>query len=100
MTNIVISKSDRKDKKYKAVVNGSKTIHFGAKGYEDYTMHKDNERKQNYINRHKRNEDWNASGVDTAGFYAKHILWNKPTITGSIRDVNKKFKNINVRVAK
>ena len=30
-----------------------------------------------YINRHKDKEDWNLSGIKTAGFYANNILWNK-----------------------
>ena len=96
--DVVISKSDNKNKKYKAVIDGKKTIHFGAKGYEDFTTHKDKDRKQRYIDRHKKREDWGASGVDTAGFYSKHVLWNKDTLTKSVDDLNKKFKNINIKL--
>jgi len=61
----------------------------------DYTIHKDPERKERYINRHKNmNENWNKSGVKTAGFYAKHILWNKPTLKASVDDLNNKYKDI------
>ena len=49
---------------------GSKTIHFGAKGFEDYATHKDESRKRNYLARHK-NENWNLSGIDAAGFWAR-----------------------------
>jgi len=28
-----------------------KWIHFGAMGYEDYTKHKDDKRRENYLNR-------------------------------------------------
>jgi hypothetical protein len=31
--NIVISPSDKKDKKYEARIDGKKSIHFGAKNY-------------------------------------------------------------------
>ena len=96
--DVVISKSDNKNKKYKAVIDNKKTIHFGAKGYEDFTTHKDKDRKQRYIDRHKKREDWGASGVDTAGFYSKHVLWNKDTLTKSVDDLNKKFKNINIKL--
>ncbi len=92
--NIVISKSDRKDKKLKAVIDNKKIIHFGASGYEDFTTHKDERRKQLYIKRHKTNENW--SDAATAGFYAKNILWNKSTVQASINDTNSKFKNINI----
>ena len=89
--NVEIQKSTNKDKKYKAVIDGKKTIHFGQKGAEDYTMHKDKERKERYIQRHKKRENWGLGGVDTAGFYSKNILWNRPTIESSINDLNKKY---------
>ena len=28
-----------------------------------------------------KREDWTRSGMDTAGFYAKHLLWNKSSLT-------------------
>jgi len=68
------------------------------KGASDYTKHKDEERKQRYIDRHKKNEDWTKTGVKTAGFYSKHVLWNKPTLQASIDDINKKFKSLNVKI--
>ena len=49
---IVIKKRRQSEKKFAAVVDGKKTIPFGAKGYSDYTLHKDPERKDRYIKRH------------------------------------------------
>ena len=46
----------------------------------DFTHHKDEQRKQRYIHRHKNNEHWLKSGIDTAGFWSRWLLWNKPTI--------------------
>ena len=96
MTEIIISKSVKKNKKYDARIDGKKTVSFGAAGYSDYSVHKDPERKQRYIDRHKSREDW--SDPTTAGFFAKNILWNKPTITESIKDTNNRFKNINIKL--
>ena len=96
MIDIVLTKSKNKDNKYDAVIDGKKTIHFGAKGYSDYTINKDDERKSRYITRHKNNENWHD--YRTAGFFAKNILWNKPTISASIADTNKRFKNINIKL--
>ena len=96
--DIVISKSDNKHKKFKAIIDGKKTVHFGAKGYDDFTTHNDKDRKDNYIARHKKREDWTRSGFDTAGFYAKHVLWNKNTLNKSVEDLNKKFKSLNVKL--
>ena len=92
--NVEISKSNKEGKKLKAVIDNKKTIHFGQEGASDFTKHKDEDRKQLYINRHKKREDHTKTGVDTAGFYAKHILWNKPTIDASIADLNKKYKDV------
>ena len=96
--DIVISKSEKAEKKMKAVINGKKTVHFGQAGASDFTIHNDKDRKQAYINRHKKREDWGASGVDTSGFYAKKLLWNKETLTKSVDDINKKYKSINIKL--
>ena len=96
VVQIVIMPSDKKDKKYMARIDDTRSVHFGAKGYSDYTVHKDDERKERYINRHKKNENWND--FNTAGFWSRWVLWNKPTITESIRDINNRFKNINVKL--
>ena len=62
---------------------------FGAQGYSDFTIHKDEERKQRYLDRHKANENWNKP--DTPGALSRWILWNKPTLKESIDDFKKRF---------
>ena len=54
MTEIIISKSKNKEKKYDARIDGKKTVSFGSAGMSDFTKHKDTERKQRYLNRHKK----------------------------------------------
>ena len=90
---VVISDSDRKGKKLQATVGG-KTVHFGAAGMSDFTKHKDPERKGRYLTRHRAREDWSRSGIDTPGFYAKHVLWNKPTLKESVADLNRRYRTI------
>lgn len=90
---VKIIKSDQKTKKMKAIFTDKsfkKTIHFGAKGYSDYTQHKNNERKQRYLARHKVTENWN--NPMTAGALSRWILWNKPSLKASIIDFKKRFK--------
>ena len=58
-----------------------RTVHVGATGYEDFTTSKDEKRNASYLARHKTSEDWTLGGVDTAGFWARWLLWNKPSIT-------------------
>ena len=63
----------------------------------DYTMHKDEARRQRYITRHQKNEVWTANGVQAAGFWSRQLLWSLTTLQDSIRGVNKIF-NINVNL--
>ena len=94
---ITIQKSTRASKKYMAKVN-NKTIHFGATGYLDFTTSKDEKRKASYLARHKTTENWTLSGVDTAGFWARWLLWNKPSITASIGNINQRFQSLSVNM--
>ena len=59
-----------KDGKHKfcIITKSEKKIYLGAAGYSDFTKHKDEARKQRYIKRHEKNEDWDKSGIDTPGF--------------------------------
>lgn len=80
------------DKKYTAVfdVDGrEKRVSFGAAGMSDYTKHRDPERKRLYLARHKARENWDDPM--TAGALSRWILWNEPTLEGSIRDFRRRF---------
>jgi hypothetical protein len=68
----------------------TKTTHFGAVGYDDFTKTKDVEQKKRYLSRHKKNENW--TDPTTAGSLSAYILWNKPTVKASIADYKKHFK--------
>ncbi len=95
MNNIVITPSNNQNKKFTAIINNKKTIHFGAKLYEDYTIHGDDKRKKAYLARHKHD---NATNPNYAGFYSTNLLWNKPTLKESIQATNRKYKNINIQL--
>jgi hypothetical protein len=72
-------------------VDKEKIIKFGQAGADDYTITKDDEQKKLYIARHQKNENWTKSGIATAGFYAKHILWSEPTIKASLEKMKKEY---------
>jgi hypothetical protein len=90
MNEIYLYKSNRKFKKY-AVKIGNKSINFGDIRYDDYTTHKDNDRKNRYIIRHQKRENWTKSGIMTPGWWSRFLTWNKPTINESIRDIEDRF---------
>ena len=81
------------------VIIENKTIHFGSVGYSDYTKHKDEIRMKRYETRHRPRENWSKSGIQTAGFWSKWILWNKPSLSASIKDTEKRF-GINIKFKK
>jgi hypothetical protein len=93
---IIIEKSDKPQKKFRATV-GNKHVYFGQAGYSDFTLHKNPERKNAYINRHKgMHENWSKTGIDTPGFWARYLLWEKPNLKEAAKNIEKKF---NVKVA-
>ena len=87
---IILERSKLPKKKYRAII-GNKTINFGAKSYSDFTLHNDVDRMHRYIDRHKSRENWKKSGIKTAGFWSRWILWNKPGLRLSIRDTEDRF---------
>ena len=92
--SVVIKKSDKEGKKLQAkftLENGrTRTTHFGAEGMSDYTKNRDKDRKQRYLKRHRRNENWN--NPLSAGALSRWILWNKETREASVADYKRRFK--------
>ena len=97
MIEIIITPSKKPDKKFDAIIDNKKTVSFGAKGYSDFTQHKDPARKERYLNRRKTRENW--ADPTTAGSLSKNVLWNKPSITASVKDMDKQFKNYKIKYA-
>jgi len=81
--------SDRQNKKYYIVTDENKEVHFGDSRYEDYTQHKDPKRKEAYLKRHAENEDW--TDINTAGFWSRWYLWNKPSKTEAYKYIRRRF---------
>jgi len=93
--SVKINKSTNPKKKYVAEFydeknNLVKKTDFGSNPYSDYTIHKDDERKKRYIQRHQKNENWND--FTSAGALSRWVLWNKPTFDESVKDYKKMFK--------
>ena len=91
---VKIKPSKTENKKYTAIFYNKdktkiKTTHFGAKGYSDYTKHKDPDRKKRYIERHKARENWN--NPMSAGALSRYILWQYPSLDKSIKYYKNKF---------
>ena len=66
---------------------------FGAKGYSDYTIHNDTDRRNNYIARHAK--DLRTNDPTRAGYLSMYILWNKKSFDASVSDFKKRLKEYN-----
>ena len=90
MPEYILTKGSR-GKKYHIITPDKKVIKFGQAGASDFTINKDPKRKESYLARHKARENWSKSGIHTAGFWSRWLLWNLPTISQSISDIEKRF---------
>ena len=75
-------RSDRKGKKKMVLVKRGdkiKLVHFGQKGYEDFTQHKDKKRQKNYLTRSAgiRNKSGKLTKDDpfSPNYWARRKLW-------------------------
>ena len=96
-TKVEIMKSKYPNKKYTIILyypddgKKRKTLQIGQAGAEDFTLGASETKKDSYIKRHQARENHGISGIATRGFWALHLLWSQPTITESIKDIEKKF---------
>ena len=70
--DVEIKLSDKPDKKYMLKNPKGKWIYFGQMGYEDYTKHKDKDRRDLFL---KRNKKWANKPHFTPAYLAYHLLW-------------------------
>lgn len=100
---VIIKLSDKPDKRYMAVFYDKnkkvKTTHFGyaitdengKKKYGGtYIDHKNDTLKDNYIARHKVNEDFN--NYMSSGSLSRFILWEKKSLRDAINDYKRRFR--------
>ena len=72
-------KSTRKNKKFKVLTPSGNIIHFGQKGYEDFTQHKDEKRRRSYCKRSAGIKDKSGkltkNNKESANYYSRKFLW-------------------------
>jgi len=88
-----LTRSPLVSKKFRVILPDGRKVDFGAKGYSDYTLHKDKARMNRYIIRHQKRENWTKRGVATAGFWARWILWSEPNLRAAIRKTQRVIGN-------
>lgn len=73
-------KSKSIQKKFDVYIKNSsgrtKKVSFGGRGYSDYTLHKDKERRHRYRIRHKTDK---INDPNHSGFWSWYVLWGHST---------------------
>ena len=98
-----LTKSKRNDKKYTAIFNYNNKkyiVHFGGikengEPYEDYTTHRDRERQQRYIKRHKieaRRWEHKKDNLKYPSYWSRWLLWEKPNLKDAMKNIENKLK--------
>jgi len=79
LQNVVVAPASSKYKYiaifYNPDTKRTKSTGFGAKGYSDYTMHRDKKRRERYRIRHEK--DLRTNDPTRAGFLSYYLLWGQ-----------------------
>jgi hypothetical protein len=93
MKLLKIVKSNKPEKKMMAIFESdsgrTKTIHFGSRGMDDFTITKDVDQMERYLKRHRSSENW--SKADSAGALSRWVLWSATTLEEGIRNYKRRF---------
>ena len=96
MVKLVVGKSDRKEKRFKAVFTyqdgKTRTTHFGLKNPKGgtYIDHQDKDIRRRYRARHR--QDLKTKDYTRAGFLSYYILWgNKTNLKDAVESYKKRF---------
>lgn len=94
MKLVSLVKSPNPAKKWRANFedDSGKTFHtdFGDSSMEDYTQHKDKQRREAYRSRHAK--DLQTQDPTRAGFLSYYLLWgNSTSLNSNLSDYRKKY---------
>lgn len=94
---MIIEDSRAKGKRYRATFLDAegeklKTVNFGAATMDSYPIHRDDARRQRFRDRFGKLIRENVSDITRPITLANQVLWNRPTVAASLRDVSKRYK--------
>ena len=72
--------SKRKNNKYMATLPSGKKIHFGSPKYEDFTIHKNKERRDKYLARatkiKNKKGELTYTNPESSNYWSIKLLWD------------------------
>ena len=73
--------STRKNSKYMVTLPDGKKVHFGSPKYEDFTIHKDKERRDKYLSRamkiKNKKGELTYTNPQSSNYWSVNLLWPK-----------------------
>jgi len=92
MPDYYLSPATQKNKRYQIKTPKGKTIAFGSPApSQAFIDHKDPAKKKAWEARHKKGNPEAWRNPNSPLFWARVLLWNKPTLTASINAVRRKY---------
>ena len=70
-----IGYSNIKDKKYYVILKNEKIIHYGNINYQDYLIHQDDKRRDNFKKRFYKQYIKIKDNIESPLFWSYNILW-------------------------
>jgi len=70
-----IQYSDKSEKKYIITNINNKKIYIGSSIYQDYLIHNDKTRRDNFRSRFKKLFEKNKNNIDSAIYFSYLLLW-------------------------
>jgi len=88
---VSLAPSTRKDKKWTATLANGKRVHFGGKGYTDFTLNATMKQRDAYRARHRSGK---SAALDTADALSYYILWgDSRNMAVNVKAFNKRLEN-------
>ena len=71
--------SSRKNNKYVVTLPNGKKVNFGSPKYEDFTLHKDEKRREKYLARAKKIKnkkgEFTHTNPESSNYWSVNLLW-------------------------
>lgn len=96
MRLVTVRRSDRPTKKLVAIFEPRRVVHFGARGYGDFTTYSRQGRaiarakRAQYVARHGAAEAWTDPARPAT--LSRYILWEKPTVREAVAAFRRRFR--------
>jgi hypothetical protein len=92
---VALEPSKRVDKRFVMTFSKNgvilKRVHFGNPHMENYTIHKDKQRKERFLKRFNKLINKFKDDPFKPMTLSHLILWNKPTLKESLKDYKKRY---------